>query len=61
MSETVMLAVPGPDGVREVKLSNPDKVMFGESRLRLTDAARELALDTPDLSRFLHGLVPVAA
>lgn len=50
-----------PDGMVPETSLLLRKVMFGESRLRLTDAARELALDTPDLSRFLHGLVPVAA
>lgn len=50
-----------PDGMVPETSLLLRKVMFGESRLRLKDAASELALDTPDLSRFLHGLVPVAA
>ena len=48
MSETVMLAVPGPDGVREVKLSNPDKVMWPASGM-----ADGLSVTKRDLAEYL--------
>ena len=48
MSETVMLAVPGPDGVREVKLSNPDKVMWSASGM-----ADGLPVTKRDLAEYL--------